>query len=241
MIKKTIRFIIGFLAIIALAFSGMRGYQVYKVKREIRKRRPPKTIRYEKPMVVMVPSYNNSKYCRHNLRSIFDQKYSNFRVIYIDDASKDNTYDQVKQFLSTARKDIPVSLIHNETNRGALANLYNAIHSCRDDEIIVTVDGDDYLAHEYVLDKLNRIYSNDQIWMTYGNFLNYPTFTQTPVTCKQIPPSVIIGNKFRHSEWVSSHLRTFYAGLFKKIKLQDFLYEGSFLPMGWVWLSLVIY
>ena len=231
--NKSLRFIIGVLAIIALAVSGMRGYQVYQVKREIRKRRPPRTLRYEKPMVVIVPSYNNSAYCKRNLRSIFDQKYHNFRIIYIDDASKDDTYDQVKHFLSSVRSDIPISLIHNDTNRGALANLYNAIHSCKDDEIIVTVDGDDHLAHEYVLEKLNCIYSNDAIWMTYGNFLNYPTYNQTPVTCKQISPSIILDNKFRHSEWVSSHLRTFYAGLFKKIKLQDFLYEGKFLPMGW--------
>ena len=231
--NKTLRFLIGLIAILALAASGFRGYQVFQVKREIKKRRPPRTIHYEKPMVVIVPSYNNSPYCKRNLRSIIDQKYDNFRVIYIDDASKDDTYDQVKQFLSTARKDIPVSLIHNEVNHGALANLYNAIHSCQDDEIIVTVDGDDHLAHEYVLEKLNRIYSNDAIWMTYGNFLNYPTYNQTPVTCKQISPSVILDNRFRHSEWVSSHLRTFYAGLFKKIKLQDFLFEGQFLPMGW--------
>ena len=231
--KKTLRFIIGLIAIIALAVSGLRGFQVYQLKREIRKRRPPRTIHYEKPMVVIVPSYNNSPYCKRNLRSIFDQKYDNFRVIYIDDASKDDTYDQVKQVLSTVRGDIPVSFIHNDVNRGALANLYNAIHSCHDDEIVITVDGDDHLAHEYVLEKLNRIYSNEAVWMTYGNFLNYPTFTQKPVTCKQIPPTVILDNKFRHSEWVSSHLRTFYAGLFKKIKLRDFLFEGQFLPMGW--------
>lgn len=231
--NKIVRFIIGFLAIIALAATGLRGYQFYQLKREIKKRRPPRTIQYEKPMVVIVPSYNNSPYCKRNLRSIFDQKYSNFRVIYIDDASKDDTCEQVKLFLSAARKDIPVQLIHNETNRGALANLYNAIHSCKGNEIVVTVDGDDHLAHEYVLEKLNRIYSNESVWMTYGNFLNYPTYTQTPVTCKQISLSVILDNKFRHSEWVSSHLRTFYAGLFKKIKLQDFLYEGQFLPMGW--------
>jgi len=231
--KRLFAITLGLIVAMGLAFGGSKGFRLYNLKREIKKRRTPGTLQYEKPIIVVIPSYNNEKYCEHNLRSVFDQKYSNFRVIYIDDASKDGTPAKVQAFFKTARKDIPATLIHNETNRGALANLYNAIHSCPDDAIIVTVDGDDYLAHEYVLDKLNRIYSNDTIWMTYGNFLNYPTYTQTPVTCKQIPYSVILNNSFRKAEWVSSHLRTFYAGLFKKIKLQDFLLEGRFLPMGW--------
>ncbi len=128
--KRTLRLIVGILAIIALTASGFQGFQKYQFKSELRKRRPPNTIHYEKPMVVMVPSYNNSQYCIRNLRSIFDQKYKNFRVIYIEDCSKDDTYEQVKSYLRTARADIPVTLIHNKTNRGALANLYNAIHSC---------------------------------------------------------------------------------------------------------------
>jgi hypothetical protein len=44
------------------------------------------------------------------------------------------------------------------------------IHSCDDDEIIVTVDGDDWLADDDVLKRLNAVYSSDEIWMTYGQF-----------------------------------------------------------------------
>jgi hypothetical protein len=35
---------------------------------------------------------------------------------------------------------------------------------------------------------------------------------------------------YRHAPWVTSHLRTFYAGLFKRIKLSDLLYDGNFIP-----------
>ena len=43
----------------------------------------------------------------------------------------------------------------------------------------------------------------------------------------------MIQNKsFRKQPWSASHLRTFYAALFKKIKLEDLLYEGEFFPMA---------
>ena len=39
----------------------------------------------EKPMVVVIPSYNNIKWYKKNLDSVLNQKYQNFRVILIDD------------------------------------------------------------------------------------------------------------------------------------------------------------
>ncbi|OGN56153.1 MAG: hypothetical protein A3E26_05730 [Chlamydiae bacterium RIFCSPHIGHO2_12_FULL_49_32] len=229
---KFIKISLGVLLIFFLAFSGVRALRLYQLKKEMEKRRPLKQILYERPMVVVIPSYNNSRYCIRNLRSVLEQNYHNFRILYIDDASTDDTAEKVKTFFAASSSKIPLTLILNETNRGALANLYNAIHSCRDDEIIVTLDGDDHLAHEEVLKRLNQIYSHEDIWMTYGNFLNYPAYTQTPVICSQIPYSVILSNSYRTSPWVSSHLRTFYASLFKKIALQHLLYQGRFFPMG---------
>ncbi|HCJ83573.1 MAG TPA: hypothetical protein DHV52_04530, partial [Parachlamydiales bacterium] len=169
---KFIKISLGVLLIFFLAFSGVRALRLYQLKKEMEKRRPLKQILYERPMVVVIPSYNNSRYCIRNLRSVLEQNYHNFRILYIDDASTDDTAEKVKTFFAASSSKIPLTLILNETNRGALANLYNAIHSCRDDEIIVTLDGDDHLAHEEVLKRLNQIYSHEDIWMTYGNFLN---------------------------------------------------------------------
>jgi glycosyltransferase involved in cell wall biosynthesis len=187
----------------------------------------------KKSFVVIIPSYNNASFCERNLRSVFEQKYENYRVIYIDDASTDETYEMVKRFIAESSQENRVTLIQNPTNRGALANLYLAIHSCKDEEIIVTLDGDDFFAHEWVLSKLNKTYAKPDVWMTYGNFVDYPSYTQKPVMCKKIPFYVLMSNGFRKAEWVTSHLRTFYAGLFKKIPLQHLLYKGRFFPMAW--------
>ncbi len=173
----------------------------------------------QKSIVVVIPSYNNSRFCEQNVLSVLNQNYKNFRIIYIDDCSTDDTYEKVKD---------KVSVLRNKKNVGALANLYNAVHSCKDTDIIVTVDGDDFLAHSDVLKTINKAYADPNVWMTYGNYLDYPSYEQNPKICEKLPSN----RNIREGRWVTSHLRTFYAGLFKRIKLEDLCLDGNFLPMA---------
>ena len=53
----------------------------------------------EKAIVVVIPSYDNCEYYKQNLDSVFAQNYHNFRVIYVDDASPDQTGPLVKQYI----------------------------------------------------------------------------------------------------------------------------------------------
>jgi len=182
----------------------------------------------QKPFAVVIPSYNNLKWCKKNLGSVLKQDYDNFRIIYIDDASNDGMEARIKEYLPRKDKAHRVTYIRNEKNRGAMANLYDAIHSCRDDEVVVVLDGDDWLAHDHVLSKLNESYANPDVWLTYGNYIEYPTYKKSDNCAKLIPQKIIKENAFREYRWSASHLRTFYAGLFKRIALQDFLFDGKF-------------
>lgn len=211
----------------------------------------------EKPLVVIIPSYNNALWFELNLNSILIQDYHNYRMIYIDDGSTDETgiavenffrqkqldycqllFDDTAETISEATENFiklinqnkhPIILVRNLRRCGALTNLYRAIHSCQDQEIIVTVDGDDCLYHTQVFKKLNEIYSSD-IWLTHGRLIEYPTGNAS--WCEPIPVEIIEQNTFRTFK-CPSHLRTFYAWLFKKIQLQDLLFQGEFFPMAW--------
>ena len=184
----------------------------------------------EKPFVVIIPSYNNVKYCEQNLLSVLNKNYGNFRIIYIDDCSTDGTYEKVSRLVNTSS----VTLIRNAQNQGSLRNLYTALHTCQDDEIAVLVDGDDFLAHDGVLKRLNKIYQDPEVWATYGNYLDYPTYKQKPKICAPYPKGVIRANSYRsYRGWMlAAHLRSFKASLFKKIALADLQMDGKFLPMA---------
>jgi len=213
----------------------------------------------EKPIVVVIPSYNNVNWYEKNLNSIFMQDYSNYRIIYLNDCSKDNTGQAVENYLKEYGFDYRViefddsiatsipeaahlieniinqeshffTLINNKNRCGGLANLYRPILSCQDHEIIVTVDGDDWLHHPQVFNQLNKLYSENTVLLTHGRYQEYPSGNS--FWSQEIPPLIIARNNFREFR-CPTHLRTFYAWLFKKIMLEDLLYEGRFLWMTW--------
>ncbi|HSX03456.1 MAG TPA: glycosyltransferase family A protein [Rhabdochlamydiaceae bacterium] len=227
--QQNLRFLLLVVCAGLVLFGLLKGWNQPKQ----RKKTDVHAVHEEKPFVIIIPSYNNGAFVEKNLRSVFSQNYKNYRVIYIDDHSADDTFLKAKNLTTDMQQTNRTTLIRNEQNQGALANLYNAIHSCHDYEIVVLVDGDDFLAHEQVLSILNQNYQDPEVWMSYGNFLDYPTYQQNPVRCKELSDWVIRNNSFRKHEWVTTHLRTFYASLFKRIHLEDMVHRGRFFPMGW--------
>lgn len=183
-----------------------------------------------KHFVILVASYNNAQWCQKNLDTIFAQRYDNYEVIYIDDCSTDNTGDLVEKYIQEHNLERKVTFIRNKTRLGgALENHYRACHSCKDEDVIVVVDGDDFLAHNNVLSYLNNVYKNPDTWMTYGQFKEVPS--EKKGFCSPMPQKIIAQNSFREFSHIPSHLRTFYAGLFKQIKKDDLMLHGEFFKM----------
>lgn len=184
----------------------------------------------EKAITVIIPSYNNAQVYRKNLETLFSQNYGNYRVIYIDDVSSDGTADLVEEYVHQSGHRDRFTLIRNTERSGAMKNFYDAIHSCDDENIIVNYDGDDWLAHDDVLSKVNEAYSGKRpVWLTHGSFVYYPDGGggwNLP-----IPKKIVKANQFRKFR-CPSHLRTYYAWLFKKIKVEDLMYEGEFYSMA---------
>jgi glycosyltransferase involved in cell wall biosynthesis/SAM-dependent methyltransferase len=192
---------------------------------------PPVYVENKKKFVIVIPSYKNEKWCEKNITSTLNQNYPNYRVIFTDDCSPDNTFNRVSEIVSNHPNSQRFTLIRNTERIGALANLYNMIVSCRDDEIILTLDGDDWLAHDNVLTRLNEVYADGSIWMTYGQYKN--STDGALGIAKSYPAHVVAENRFRESQWAASHLRTFYTWLFKKINKDDLMQDGKFFSMTW--------
>lgn len=179
-----------------------------------------------KRFAILITSYNNAEWYKANLSSVFDQDYDNYRVIYVDDASDDGTAELVEKYIAERGQQHRCTLIKNKHRVRALANIYNAVHQCEDDEIVFNFDGDDWLAHNQVFAMINEIYQDPQVWITYGQFKNWPT--EQMGYCKPLPDEVVQKQLYRQKWWAPGQLRTFYAWLFKKIHLKDLLFEGPY-------------
>lgn len=184
--------------------------------------------------VILVTSYNNEKYVQRNLDSLVNQQSQfPYQIICVNDCSSDATGrlmdEYAAQFPSTFLK-----IIHNTKRVGsALENIYNVVHSLADHKIVVCVDGDDTLAHNHVLQRLEKAYEDTDIWMTFGRFVVYPAGEFWSL-CAGYPDEVIRSRTFRKHSNVPSHLKTFRAKLFKQIKKQDLLDPaGGFYKKAW--------
>jgi hypothetical protein len=106
--------------------------------------------------------------------------------------------------------------------------IYNI--DCKDEDVIIILDGDDWFFDDKVLSKLNYYYSNNDIDVTYGQYICYPN--NEFGHCREISQNVIKNKLYRRTDWMLSHLKTFKFKLFKKIKREDFLdKDGKFMKM----------
>lgn len=184
----------------------------------------------EIPMVVVIPSYNNKRYYKGNLDSVFTQKYTNYRVIYTSDASTDETGRLVQEYIEANDLEGKFTFVENKVNVGGMENIYNMVHTCNNDEVIVLLDGDDKFYHDRVLERLNKAYNDERVWMTYGSDTSKLVKKSHS---RPTPISILKEAKCRTMPWGWSHLRTFYAGLFKKVPAEKLQKDGEFFRVGW--------
>ncbi len=176
---------------------------------------------------IVSPTYNSKKMTVESIKSVLRQKYSNWHLHVTDDKSPDGTYEYVSDFIRKENIGDKVSIVKNEVNVGAMANIYNSIHkNCADDDVVVMLDGDDMLFGKYVFHKLFKAYNDNDIWLSFGRYVNLSHKGKSDGSFYK--PEVIRKNEFRAIHHKFSHLRSFRAWLFKKIKLEDLKDRGEF-------------
>lgn len=171
--------------------------------------------------VIITPSYNNEDWVEANLASMLNQTYTDWRNIYVNDCSTDATLKKVNDIVKDNKK---FTIINNTENKGATYNYVNFLDQIEDDEIIIHLDGDDWFINEQVLEKLNKFYNDNDVWMTYGGFVCWDG-NETTVGNPQntaYPDIVHTYKLYRKDVWRASHLRTYKAKLFKNIDTKDF-------------------
>ncbi len=161
----------------------------------------------QKPITVVVLSHNAADCCEANLKSLIRQQYTNFKVVYVDDASSDGTPDRVQNYLNQYDSKKKVTLVRNPERLGALASIALATKTNSSSDIIMVMNSADRLYHE-ALQNINLAYSDTNLWMTYNRAIESQTASIKLDFC------------------------TFYAWLFQNIRQDDFrqspdLYEES--------------
>ncbi len=119
----------------------------------------------KKKITIIICSYNNSKYLKKCLKSIFNQSISKkyYDVILIDDKSTDKSLKIIKYFENKRN----LLIIKNKKNIGLVKSCNIAIKKSKTD-FIVRVDSDDYISKDFIKYFLKFIYKKyDFIYSNY--------------------------------------------------------------------------
>lgn len=184
----------------------------------------------EKPnrFIIISTAHNKGKWIEYNISSIRQQSFQNFLAIYGYDASSDDTLQRLTDTLSYIKDDRFV--LYENPKPGSFLNCfmgtYNYLKSkglVNPEDIIVEVDGDDWLLHSFVLQYLNDIYSDPTIWMTYGQYVAYPDGGYGSHIYLQLEDSTDARNAYRQDTFPFSHLKTYKAHLLDRVEESDLI------------------
>ena len=162
-------------------------------------------------IIVLVPFRNVGHYIINCINSIVGQIYNNYEVYLLDDASDDDTLDILDI------DHINIHRIRRKKSIGAMENIYMALVELpiQDEDILLFIDGDDYLISDFAFQIINEKYNNGSL-ITGGRLINnYGQLYQ---------PFLYSKEEFEHlrvSKWINPHPKSFKYKLFKAFLKQD--------------------
>lgn len=168
---------------------------------------PSKTNRFK----VCIPFRNPGTAFDNCIDSLLGQDYGEAEFIFFDNASTDGSLQLAPTGDSRVRRirsqeELPrLQIIH------ALITQY-----CHPDDIVLIIDGSDWLADWQVFSKLNRLYNSHDCWVLYGQYSEangrYGRALPYPDEAALRDPDQ---GAFPHL------IQTFRAGLYHQIRVQD--------------------
>jgi glycosyltransferase involved in cell wall biosynthesis len=165
-------------------------------------------------MIIVTTLFNAENYIERCLFTIKTQTFKNFKCYITDDLSTDKSVELVKKFIKNDDRFILIENTEKLYQPGNYDQVIRNNPNINDDDVIVEIDGDDWLPDSDTLNRINKIYSNKNIWIANGSF-KYSTGAPGFSSKQEIT------NDLRNIRFTASHIRTWRAFLWRKIKEED--------------------
>ena len=169
------------------------------------------------PITIITPVYNAEKYIARCIESVAQQDYYNYMMHIIDDASTDDTVKVAMDYINSLPENIRYNFrVHlNSENHGAVCNQVTTIKNESGHDIVMLLDGDDWLVNDpNIFHMYNNLY-NDGAGFTYGSC--WSLADNIPLIAQEYPPEVKANKLYRDYKFnwnmPYTHLRTFKSAM----------------------------
>lgn len=118
-------------------------------------------------VTIITASYNYSQYIGGAIESVINQTYKDWEMLVIDDGSKDNSVEIIKEYV---KKDNRIKLLTHpdNENRGLVETLKLGLSEAKG-EFVVFLESDDYIKEDYIEKKLEIFNKNNSVGLVYNN------------------------------------------------------------------------
>lgn len=156
---------------------------------------------------IITPVYNTEKYLERCIKSILKQRYANFELICVNDASTDNSLEILKKWGNLDERIVVINNTSEHHGPGFVRNI--ALERVTGD-YICCIDSDDWVENDFLTAFLNGFeYDVDSVWIKYWRYIekidvatlqiNYPKFIHRLEGLIEINPQNI--NNFPAFPW----------------------------------------
>lgn len=165
-------------------------------------------------MIVMTTVYNAENYIERCLGSLMGQKFRNFKCFIIDDMSTDSTVKRARDMVNGDDRFVIIVNEEKTFKNGNYEKVLSQMSGIDENDVVVELDGDDWLPDSKVLERINEVYQDNNVWITNGSF----KYSSGPMGFSS--PQTDFDN-LRTARFTASHLRTWRVFLWRGIRDED--------------------
>ena len=112
---------------------------------------------------IIIPSYNHAQFLTKRLKSIFNQSFTDYEIIFLDDNSSDNSVDI---FRSLKNEKCTKEIVNTE-NSGSLYMQWNRGVSEARGEYLWFAESDDWSEKDFLDEMVSILDKNKNVGMAY--------------------------------------------------------------------------
>jgi len=178
-----------------------------------RTRRPPH-------FLAVITGHNVAPFLPALVQSLARQTWQSWQAVFVDDASTDGTAPSLRELLVQHDLKSRFQLIENPERRYKARNVFEAVQAhANADDIVALIDGDDHLAVDHALERLESEYEQgwDVVWS------NWRGSDGSRGTSGHLNPFL----SPRRQRFHSSHLFSFRRRLFDAVTAADLMDDNG--------------
>ena len=165
-------------------------------------------------MIILTTLYNSENYIERCIGTMLIQTHKDFKCYITDDMSTDNSVKLAKEMTEGDDRFIIIENSEKKYQPGNYDQVIRDNPEIDDNDICVELDGDDWLPDRDTLKRVFNTYSDSNVWVANGSFKYANGANGFSQEQKDF-------NNLRNGRFTATHMRTWRAFLWRKIKQED--------------------